>query len=312
MNLNGVEYYYIRNGQGDIIGLFDKAGATVASYTYDTWGKLISIKDGSGADITNNTASVGYKNPYRYRGYRYDTETGLYYLQSRYYNSDWGRFINADGDIGVQGNLLSHNLFAYCKNNPANGVDSEGFSALSVFGWIIDAGEAVIGDINPFSLGIQIGNEFFPMDSYSTASDDTLGNGIVGGAQIGGGVDIAANIYFASAGRSGSSGGNSGGNSNNSSGKYPKDKKSKKAVIKTARFKNEGEARAVARTKVGKNPVKTEDYKLRSINGKSQYRAKPSDILGEHGEGPHIHLERLNPDTGEVEENWHFYWDNGR
>ncbi|MDP4146929.1 MAG: DNRLRE domain-containing protein [Bacillota bacterium] len=84
MNLNGVEYYYIRNAQGDIIGLFDKTGATVASYTYDSWGKLISIKDGSGNNITNNTSSVGYKNPYRYREYRYDTETQLYYCATRF------------------------------------------------------------------------------------------------------------------------------------------------------------------------------------------------------------------------------------
>jgi len=63
MNLNGVEYYYIRNVQGDIIELFDKNGATVPSYTYDSWVRLISIKDDSGTDITNNTASAGYKNP---------------------------------------------------------------------------------------------------------------------------------------------------------------------------------------------------------------------------------------------------------
>lgn len=107
MNLNGVEYYYIRNAQGDIIGLFDKTGAQVVSYTYDTWGKLISI-DGSLKD------TVGVKNPYRYRGYRYDTETGLYYLQSRYYNPEWGRFINADGIIGHIGTFLLQNMFAYC------------------------------------------------------------------------------------------------------------------------------------------------------------------------------------------------------
>ena len=71
MNLNGVEYYYIRNAQGDIIGLFDKNGTQVVSYTYDTWGKLVSI-DRSFKD------SVGVKNPYRYRGYHYDTEIGPY------------------------------------------------------------------------------------------------------------------------------------------------------------------------------------------------------------------------------------------
>lgn len=119
MKLNGVEYYYIRNAQGDIIGLFYKSGTQVVSYTYDTWGKLISI-DASLKD------SVGVKNPYRYRGYRYDTETGLYYLQSRYYNPQWGRFINADGYLGTPGELLSFNMFAYCGNNPINNLDPSG------------------------------------------------------------------------------------------------------------------------------------------------------------------------------------------
>ncbi|AJA46865.1 tRNA nuclease WapA [Clostridium pasteurianum DSM 525 = ATCC 6013] len=119
MNLNGTEYYYIRNAQGDIIGLFDKAGTQVVAYTYDTWGKLIST--------TGTLAStVGAKNPYRYRGYRYDGETGLYYLQTRYYNAELGRFINADSYIGTPGELLSCNMFAYCGNNPVNRDDPNG------------------------------------------------------------------------------------------------------------------------------------------------------------------------------------------
>ncbi|QAA31078.1 DNRLRE domain-containing protein [Clostridium manihotivorum] len=119
MILNGTEYFYIRNAQSDIIGLIDTSGNQVVSYTYDTWGKLISIT-GSLKD------TVGVKNPYRYRGYRYDTETGLYYLQSRYYNPEWGRFINADGIVGTPGELLSANMFAYCLNNPVNMADSSG------------------------------------------------------------------------------------------------------------------------------------------------------------------------------------------
>lgn len=115
MNLNDVEYYYIKNAQGDIIGLFDNDGNQVASYTYDSWSKLISIKDGSGVDITKDTASIGYKNPYRYRGYRYDTETGLYYLNSRYYNPEWGRFMNADALGGQVAELLSHNSLFIVK-----------------------------------------------------------------------------------------------------------------------------------------------------------------------------------------------------
>ncbi len=116
----GEEYYYIKNGQNDIIGLLDSTGNQVVSYTYDAWGKPVitdaekndpndTIDDG----ITGTLAdTVGVNNPYRYRGYRYDTETGLYYLQSRYYNTEMSRFINADGIIAEAGELLSANMFA--------------------------------------------------------------------------------------------------------------------------------------------------------------------------------------------------------
>lgn len=125
MELNGVEYYYIRNIQGDIIGLIDISGEQVVSYKYDTWGRLLSI-EGSLKD------SLGIKNPYRYRGYRYDNETEFYYLQSRYYNPEWGRFLNADGIVGETGDLLSHNMYAYCKNNPVNMEDPDGYSPILV------------------------------------------------------------------------------------------------------------------------------------------------------------------------------------
>ena len=138
--ING-EYYYVRNAQGDIIGLIDKTGTQVVSYTYDSWGKLISI-DGTLKD------SVGVKNPYRYRGYRYDTETGLYYLQSRYYNPEWARFINADGIIGQTGELLGHNMFAYCKNNPVNMSDPSGFIAVR------ESGGGGITSINTVIMGL--------------------------------------------------------------------------------------------------------------------------------------------------------------
>ncbi|WLD94439.1 RHS repeat-associated core domain-containing protein [Alkalihalobacillus sp. AL-G] len=119
MNLNGKEYFYLRNIQGDITGLADESGTEVVSYQYDTWGKLISIT-GTLAD------TVGKKNPYRYRGYRYDSETGLYYLNARYYNPEWSRFINTDSYGGEIGELLSHNVYAYCVNNPVNNVDPSG------------------------------------------------------------------------------------------------------------------------------------------------------------------------------------------
>ena len=125
MNLNGKEYFYIRNVQNDVIGLHDSEGKVVVSYSYDTWGNIVSIT-GSLKD------SVGVKNPYRYRGYRYDEETGLYYLQSRYYNAEWGRFINGDNYGGTKGEILSHNVFAYCLNNPVNMEDGSGCFALPI------------------------------------------------------------------------------------------------------------------------------------------------------------------------------------
>uniref|UniRef100_UPI0025BEA6F3 RHS repeat-associated core domain-containing protein n=1 Tax=Clostridium sp. UBA4548 TaxID=1946361 RepID=UPI0025BEA6F3 len=129
----------------DIIGLIDKAGTQVVAYNYDSWGKMTPSKaEMDDASDTNKNGitgtlkdTVGVKNPYRYRGYRYDTETGLYYLQSRYYNPEWGRFINGDALGGVVGELLSHNIFAYCSNDPINMKDDSGFlhsQALDNFG----------------------------------------------------------------------------------------------------------------------------------------------------------------------------------
>ncbi len=119
MSLNGTAYYYFRNAQGDIIGLFDNAGTVVVEYTYDAWGNILST--------TGSLAStVGEINPYRYRGYRFDEETGLYYLQSRYYSPVWGRFISADSQISGGGDLTGLNLFAYCGNSPVNRSDPSG------------------------------------------------------------------------------------------------------------------------------------------------------------------------------------------
>ena len=111
------EYYYIHNGQGDIIGILDSSGTQIVSYVYDSWGKLVSIS-GSQAE------TIGEANPFRYRGYYYDTETGLYYLNSRYYDPEVGRFLNADGEIAnIGGEVSGYNLFSYCFNNPVNMSD---------------------------------------------------------------------------------------------------------------------------------------------------------------------------------------------
>ena len=117
---NGAKYYYIRNLQSDIIGILDNSGNQVVSYTYDSWGKLLSI-EGNAKD------TIGVQNPFRYRGYYYDTETGFYYLNSRYYDPMVGRFLNADSVVpDVGGNIKGYNVFAYCYNNPVNSSDYTG------------------------------------------------------------------------------------------------------------------------------------------------------------------------------------------
>ena len=125
LKYNDTQYYYIRNGQNDIVGILDSNLKQIVSYEYDSWGNILSIKDVNGKEITDIT-NIGIINPYRYRSYRYDTETNLYYLQSRYYSPEWGRFINFDNYGGQVGELLSHNGYIYCNNNPVNMVDEDG------------------------------------------------------------------------------------------------------------------------------------------------------------------------------------------
>ena len=124
---NGSTYYYVTNLQGDVTAILNTAGAPVVTYTYDAWGNILSA-NGTMAD------SLGTLNPLRYRSYVYDIETGLYYLQSRYYDPELGRFINTDAYTATGQGLLGNNMFAYCLNNPVNFVDSEGTTA-EALGW---------------------------------------------------------------------------------------------------------------------------------------------------------------------------------
>ena len=137
-------YKYIRNAQGDVTHIVNNSGSVVAAYTYDTWGKLISIKNGSGTDITNTTTSIGYINPIRYRGYYYDNETGFYYLQSRYYDPAMGRFINADSQLNMGEGPLGCNLFTYCENDPVNCIDPHGNSVIVFIVLVLIVGSGCI------------------------------------------------------------------------------------------------------------------------------------------------------------------------
>ena len=112
------KFYQCTNLQGDVMYLVDSSGAEVAAYDYDPYGKIISA-----------TGSMAEVNPLRYRGYYYDSETGFYYLQSRYYDPEICRFISAD-DVSLltltPGEVKDLNLFSYCDNNPVVRADVGG------------------------------------------------------------------------------------------------------------------------------------------------------------------------------------------
>ena len=120
MTCGGTTVYYLCNLSGDVFALLDADGNRIVEYTYGPFGQLLEVY-GTAA------ATLGAINPLRYRGYYYDTETGLYYLNSRHYDPEVGRFINADGVIDPT-SVLGTNLYAYCGNNPVMRVDSNGHS----------------------------------------------------------------------------------------------------------------------------------------------------------------------------------------
>ena len=150
-------YYYVKNIQGDIVKIISSTGAVVANYAYNVWGELLSVKDSFGNPITNQT-SIAYLNPLRYRGYVYDDETGLYYLQSRYYDPITCRFINADIYCDTQTNTpFSTNMFAYCENNAVNRTDHTG----SDYFWYYDLwdyNQALKSTYKFYELHKRIGN----------------------------------------------------------------------------------------------------------------------------------------------------------
>ena len=122
---NNSTYFYRKNAQNDIISLLDIDGNTVVKYKYDAWGNT-KVLDANGTEITDST-HIGILNPFRYRSYYYDTETGLYYLKARYYDFETGRFISQDSiDFIVPNHIMGLNLYAYCYNNPIKYIDKTG------------------------------------------------------------------------------------------------------------------------------------------------------------------------------------------
>ena len=121
---NNVPYYFLKNLQGDIVAITNKSGKVIGRYSYDAWGVPTIVKDDS-------ACSIATINPFRYRGYYFDKEIEMYYLQSRYYDPALGRFVNADApDFLVLSAFAGHtsgfDVFTYCLNNPAKDNDKLG------------------------------------------------------------------------------------------------------------------------------------------------------------------------------------------
>ena len=175
-------YYVATNAQGDVVAIYDSNGVKVGAYDYDAWGNtrmFVVTQDANGNNIhtqinpeTQYLNHIINVNPIRYRGYYYDSDLDLYYLQSRYYDSEIGRFINGDGYVSTGQGVLSHNMFAYCDNNPVVRVDHGGqfwdtvFDVISLGASIVEvcvnptdpwawaglAGDAI--DLIPFVTGV--------------------------------------------------------------------------------------------------------------------------------------------------------------
>lgn len=180
------EYFFEKNLQGDIVAVYNMDGEKIGTYTYDAWGNFTVTLTSGNTSLENEV--VNSYNPYRYRGYYYDVETGLYYLQSRYYNPAWGRFISADGYVSTGQGLLGNNMFAYCENSPIMGYDPLGESTTS-FGLSLSFG--FFGSGYSFSL-------FFSFDdddtialqwAYSVPNDEETRNIEIG-------VNIGASVFI--------------------------------------------------------------------------------------------------------------------
>lgn len=119
MEKDGEAYYFEKNSQKDVERIFNSTGELICSYSYDAFGNIISV---------SGDENIAKLNPFRYRSYFYDDETGFYYLNTRYYDPVVRRFVNADSVdyLGINGSAISYNLFTYCNNNPVMFEDQNG------------------------------------------------------------------------------------------------------------------------------------------------------------------------------------------
>ena len=193
-NIN--DYYFLRNLQGDVIAIYDTNGAKVVSYSYDAWGNCT-------IDSTTTDYDLAHANPIRYRGYYYDENTKLYYLNSRYYSPEFRRFISPDDtNYLVPKNVNGCNLYCYCNNDPVNYADPSGHDFVTILilgffltvtaciGVMIMAIGVIIGVVFPNlgnnikEAGKKLFNNFlnFTATVFGGDSTDSIANGLIQGA----------------------------------------------------------------------------------------------------------------------------------
>ena len=179
---NGTPYYFLKNLQGDIIAIQDSNAQTVARYTYDAWGSCTITEDTTDLNI----ATI---NPYRYRGYYYDTEIGMYYLQSRYYDPATGRWVSLEpniysGKFDNGAGLLGYNVYTYCANNPSMYKDETGEGLTLAMCVIIGAvAGAIIGAVASKMIYGQVNGWW-----------------VLGGAIVGGVIGYVGGAFFGASG----------------------------------------------------------------------------------------------------------------
>ena len=191
MHYDGSDYYFRKNLLGDIVALYDNTCALICKYVYDAYGNH-KITDGNGNEIQDDGSTIGSINPFRYRGYYWDRELKLYYLKSRYYDPEAGRFISPDSSNYLDPESISGmNLYAYCGNNPIMYIDPSG-----KFAWLIlfFVAGIIIGGIIGGSISYAKGNR-----GWDVVKDILLGSA-VGFATFGAGLALVGVLLGATIG----------------------------------------------------------------------------------------------------------------
>ena len=181
---NDTPFYFQKDLKDNIVSIIDEKAAVVARYSYDAWGSPTIVQDTS-------TCEIATINPFRYRGYYYDKETGLYYLLSRYYNPSTCRFLNTDDcdHISIGGHVCSQNLFCYCNNQPTMHTDSEGQFVISTTVLCVIGGALLLGTAGGFvGYGVAKKKKVEKKDTWKY---------IVGGIGIGAALGAVAGYFVA-------------------------------------------------------------------------------------------------------------------